>query len=84
MTQTPRAPGAALRTVLLDVDGTLIDSNDGHARAWASLLSMSVPSMSSRTVRSADPGARGVWAMPSLGQDRCPRGGEVSAWGRAV
>lgn len=23
-----------IRTVLLDVDGTLIDSNDGHARAW--------------------------------------------------
>ena len=30
----PRLPGSALRTVLLDVDGTLIDSNDGHARAW--------------------------------------------------
>ena len=38
MTQTPRAPGAALRTVLLDVDGTLIDSNDGHARAWIGAL----------------------------------------------
>ena len=38
MTQTPRAPGAALRTVLLDVDGTLIDSNDGHARAWVDSL----------------------------------------------
>ena len=34
MTQTPRAPGSALRTILLDVDGTLIDSNDAHARAW--------------------------------------------------
>ena len=34
MTQTPRAPGSALRTVLLDIDGTLIDSNDAHARAW--------------------------------------------------
>src|SRR5215207_7074549 len=38
MTQTPRAPGSALRTVLLDVDGTLIDSNDGHARAWVDSL----------------------------------------------
>jgi phosphoglycolate phosphatase-like HAD superfamily hydrolase len=38
MAQTPRAPGAALRTVLLDVDGTLIDSNDGHARAWVGAL----------------------------------------------
>jgi phosphoglycolate phosphatase-like HAD superfamily hydrolase len=34
MTQTPRAPGRALRTILLDIDGTLIDSNDAHARAW--------------------------------------------------
>ncbi|HEV7992922.1 MAG TPA: HAD family hydrolase [Gemmatimonadaceae bacterium] len=34
MAQTPRAPGRALRTILLDVDGTLIDSNDAHARAW--------------------------------------------------
>ena len=38
MAQTPRAPGAALRTILLDVDGTLIDSNDGHARAWVGAL----------------------------------------------
>jgi phosphoglycolate phosphatase-like HAD superfamily hydrolase len=34
MTRTPRAPGRALRTILLDIDGTLIDSNDAHARAW--------------------------------------------------
>jgi HAD superfamily hydrolase (TIGR01549 family) len=27
-----------LRGVLLDVDGTLIDSNDAHARAWADTL----------------------------------------------
>ncbi|HKP16530.1 MAG TPA: HAD family hydrolase [Gemmatimonadaceae bacterium] len=38
MTQTPRAPGPALHTILLDVDGTLIDSNDGHARAWVGAL----------------------------------------------
>jgi phosphoglycolate phosphatase-like HAD superfamily hydrolase len=38
MTQTPRAPGPALRTVLLDIDGTLIDSNDAHARAWVDSL----------------------------------------------
>ena len=25
-------------TVLLDVDGTLIDSNDAHARAWVEAL----------------------------------------------
>src|SRR6266576_2226796 len=38
MTPTPRAPGPALRTVLLDIDGTLIDSNDAHARAWVDSL----------------------------------------------
>lgn len=34
MATTPRAPGGALSTVLLDIDGTLLDSNDAHARAW--------------------------------------------------
>jgi len=38
MTPTPRPPGPALRTVLLDIDGTLIDSNDAHARAWVDSL----------------------------------------------
>ncbi|MDB4914750.1 MAG: ppaX 1 [Gemmatimonadetes bacterium] len=31
-------PGSALRTILLDIDGTLIDSNDAHARAWVESL----------------------------------------------
>lgn len=30
--------GDALHVVLLDVDGTLIDSNDAHARAWVGAL----------------------------------------------
>jgi len=38
MAQTPRAPGPSLRTVLLDIDGTLVDSNDAHARAWVDAL----------------------------------------------
>ena len=29
---------AALKAVLLDVDGTLVDSNDAHARAWVDTL----------------------------------------------
>ena len=29
----------ALHAVLLDIDGTLIDSNDAHARAWVAALS---------------------------------------------
>lgn len=31
---TARAPAAGPRAVLLDVDGTLLDSNDAHARSW--------------------------------------------------
>jgi HAD superfamily hydrolase (TIGR01549 family) len=31
-------PGDALHVVLLDIDGTLIDSNDAHARAWVAAL----------------------------------------------
>jgi HAD superfamily hydrolase (TIGR01509 family) len=31
-------PGDALHVVLLDIDGTLIDSNDAHARAWVGAL----------------------------------------------
>jgi phosphoglycolate phosphatase-like HAD superfamily hydrolase len=38
MTIAPRPPGTALHTLLLDVDGTLIDSNDAHARAWVDSL----------------------------------------------
>jgi len=28
----------AIRAVIFDVDGTLVDSNDGHARAWVNAL----------------------------------------------
>jgi HAD superfamily hydrolase (TIGR01509 family) len=38
MPTTPRAPGGALHTILLDIDGTLLDSNDAHARAWVGAL----------------------------------------------
>jgi HAD superfamily hydrolase (TIGR01509 family) len=34
MATTLHAPGASLRVALLDIDGTLIYSNDAHARAW--------------------------------------------------
>ncbi len=34
MTIPLHPPGASLAAVLLDIDGTLIDSNDAHARAW--------------------------------------------------
>ena len=35
---TPDRPDAAQRVVLLDIDGTLIASNDAHARAWVASL----------------------------------------------
>ena len=31
----------AIRAVIFDVDGTLVDSNDGHARAWVDALAES-------------------------------------------
>jgi len=30
--------GVAIRGVLLDIDGTLLDSNDAHARSWADIF----------------------------------------------
>ena len=33
------SPIPALEAVLLDIDGTLVDSNDAHARAWVEALS---------------------------------------------
>ena len=38
MTTPLHTPRAGLSAVLLDIDGTLIDSNDAHARAWAGAL----------------------------------------------
>ena len=34
MPTAPASTPLSTRTVLLDIDGTLIDSNDAHARAW--------------------------------------------------
>jgi HAD superfamily hydrolase (TIGR01509 family) len=34
----PSTPMTALRAVLLDVDGTLVDSNDAHAASWQAAL----------------------------------------------
>ena len=38
MTTPPLSLRAGLKAVLLDIDGTLIDSNDAHARAWVGAL----------------------------------------------
>ncbi|MEO5818545.1 MAG: HAD family hydrolase [Gemmatimonadaceae bacterium] len=38
MTSSLHPPGDALRVVLFDIDGTLVDSNDAHTRAWIGAL----------------------------------------------
>ena len=38
MTSALHPPGDALHVILLDIDGTLIASNDAHARAWVGAL----------------------------------------------
>jgi phosphoglycolate phosphatase-like HAD superfamily hydrolase len=38
MTSALHPPGDALEVILLDIDGTLVDSNDAHARAWVGAL----------------------------------------------
>jgi HAD superfamily hydrolase (TIGR01509 family) len=43
---------AALRAALLDIDGTLVDSNDAHARAWQRALEHFGHSIAFETLRS--------------------------------
>jgi HAD superfamily hydrolase (TIGR01549 family) len=38
MTAGPVQPNGPLRAVLVDVDGTLVDSNDAHAQSWLDVL----------------------------------------------
>lgn len=44
-------PPAHLRAVILDVDGTLVDSNDQHARAWVDAFARSRHDVSYEQVR---------------------------------
>ena len=65
MSPTPHPPGASLRTVLLDIDGTLIDSNDAHARAWVEALAVHGYRIPFETVRPLI-GKGGDKVMPEL------------------
>ncbi len=38
MTHSPSHAGRQIRAVLVDIDGTLLDSNDAHARSWMAVL----------------------------------------------
>ena len=51
--RAPNETGAArpVEAVLLDVDGTLVDSNDAHAQAWSDVLREAGHEIGSETVR---------------------------------
>jgi HAD superfamily hydrolase (TIGR01509 family) len=49
----PRPSRADLRAVLLDIDGTLVDSNDAHARSWHEVLSRHGRAVPLQAVRDA-------------------------------
>ncbi len=46
-----RAASGAVEAVLLDIDGTLLDSNDAHAQAWSDTLEEAGLQIGSETVR---------------------------------
>jgi HAD superfamily hydrolase (TIGR01549 family) len=75
MAQTPRAPGPSLRTVLLDIDGTLIDSNDAHARAWVDAFAEHGITVTYESVRRAI-GMGGDKLMPIVAglEEESPKG----------
>ena len=55
MTRADTAPNdaaaGAVEAVLLDIDGTLLDSNDAHAQAWSDALREAGHEIGSETVR---------------------------------
>lgn len=76
-----------LRGLIWDVDGTLVDSNDAHARAWQSALTEHQLDVSFEAVRSAIgmggdkllPAVAGVDADSELGRAISARRGEIFA-----
>jgi HAD superfamily hydrolase (TIGR01509 family) len=70
--------GRSLGGVLLDVDGTLIDSNDAHARAWSDALAevgRNVPVSEIRPLI----GMGGDKLLPTLGLDPESREGRTAS-----
>jgi HAD superfamily hydrolase (TIGR01509 family) len=72
--------GIAVRAVLLDVDGTLLDSNDAHARSWVEVFVRHGMPIGFERVRALI-GKGGDKLLPELtGIDAdSPRGKELSA-----
>jgi HAD superfamily hydrolase (TIGR01509 family) len=71
--------------VILDVDGTLIDSNDAHARAWVDAFAEHEVAVAFEHVRRAIgmggdklmPGVAGIEESSDLGQKIAARRGEI-------
>ncbi len=68
-----------LRAVLLDIDGTLVDSNDAHAHAWVDVLAEAGHEVSFERVR-AGIGKGGDKLLPELVglSDESPEGKKIS------
>jgi phosphoglycolate phosphatase-like HAD superfamily hydrolase len=58
-----------IRGVLLDMDGTLIDSNDAHARSWVEVFTRGGHSVSFERVRKMI-GMGSDQLIPSAGSDK--------------
>jgi HAD superfamily hydrolase (TIGR01509 family) len=76
----PPPTGVAITTVLLDVDGTLVDSNDAHAKAWVTAFAESGISVSFGDVRRSI-GMGGDKLMPRVSDltEDSPEGQRISA-----
>lgn len=59
MPDEPTSPNGRFRAVLLDMDGTLVDSNEAHVRAWVEALKEA-----GRPVEEKD-----VWPLVGMGGD---------------
>jgi phosphoglycolate phosphatase-like HAD superfamily hydrolase len=69
-----------IRAVLLDVDGTLVDSNDAHAHAWVEAFAAEGLAVDFEAVRRAI-GMGGDKLMPAVSgiEEASPTGGRISA-----
>src|SRR5436853_6338501 len=71
--------------IIFDIDGTLVDSNDAHAKAWVEALAEHGINISFEQVRrligmGGDkllPTVAGVWEDSRLGKAMGQRGGEI-------
>jgi HAD superfamily hydrolase (TIGR01509 family) len=74
----PGVAGPPVRVVLLDVDGTLVDSNDAHARAWVRAFAENGILVDATAVRQAI-GMGGDKLLPRVGgiEEDSPQGKRI-------